>query len=117
MSSPQNLTLIASSDELCASCGGPNCVGASTSSFTCLQNPVKKVETEPKDKPQPTTRVKKYVGDVNPPESEYLDLSSHLVTYHHMYITYLISDGAQIWNPSSKRTSVVSCCSPSSTLT
>ena len=57
-----------------------NCGGASTSSFTCLQN--LDMRDKPQDKaaesePKHVTRVKKYIGEVDLPESRYLDLSSH----------------------------------------
>ena len=80
MSSLENLTIIASSNEFCASCGGANCGGASPSSFTCLQN--LDMRDKPQDKaaesePKHVTRVKKYIGEVDLPESKYLDFSSH----------------------------------------
>ncbi|KAJ3536711.1 hypothetical protein NM688_g6799 [Phlebia brevispora] len=76
MSSLDNFTIIASSNEFCPSCGGGNCGGASTSSFTCLGNlggdklDVKEVSIESKEKPKTTTRVRKFVGDVDLDEKD-----------------------------------------------
>ena len=89
MSSLDNLTLIASSNEFCASCGGANCGGASSSAFTCLQSldiseklKDKLVVTEPESKTRTTTRVKKWVGEVDLPESAFFT-SLHILAVLH----------------------------------
>ena len=76
MSSLDNFTIIASSNEFCPSCGGGGCGDASTSDFTCLSHldindktQDMPVSAESKVEPQEAKRVKKYVGDVDLPES------------------------------------------------